>query len=190
MSDIPRIRTERALVTLLQPEQAPLLQTFCVENREHLSRWERIRDEAFYTVDDCRKRIETMSTHFEAGDCVNFVALNQDSTEMLASMNFNGIARGAFHACYLGYSIAAKHQGTGLMYEVLHASINYVFETLDLHRVMANYMPRNTRSENLLRRLGFKKEGYAESYLHIAGRWEDHVLNSLINLRHQTETAS
>ena len=52
MSDIPRIRTERALVTLLQPEQAPLLQTYCIENREHLGRWERIRDEAFYTVDD------------------------------------------------------------------------------------------------------------------------------------------
>ncbi len=51
-----------------------------------------------------------------------------------------------------------------------------------LHRVMANYVPSNIRSENLLNRLGFRKEGTAKSYLKIAGSWQDHVLTSKINL--------
>jgi ribosomal-protein-alanine N-acetyltransferase len=32
-----------------------------------------------------------------------------------------------------------------------------------------------------LHSLGFEKEGYAKSYLQINGRWQDHVLTSLLN---------
>ena len=49
---------------------------------------------------------------------------------------------------------------------------------------MANYMPSNKRSGQLLDRLGFQKEGVAKSYLKIAGKWEDHVLTSLVNKQH------
>ena len=33
----------------------------------------------------------------------------------------------------------------------------------------------------LLERLGFEREGFAREYLMINGRWEDHILTSLIN---------
>ena len=46
---------------------------------------------------------------------------------------------------------------------------------------MANYIPRNQRSETLLDNLGFAKEGVAIKYLLINGKWEDHVLTSLLN---------
>jgi ribosomal-protein-alanine N-acetyltransferase len=84
----------------------------------------------------------------------------------------------------LGYSIARQDQGAGLMQEILEAGIGYMFEVRDLHRIMANHIPGNHRSENLLRRLGFVREGYAQSYLNIDGRWQDHVLNALINPKH------
>ncbi|MGL4717164.1 MAG: 30S ribosomal protein S5 alanine N-acetyltransferase, partial [Aeromonas sp.] len=43
------------------------------------------------------------------------------------------------------------------------------------------YMPANQRSGALLERLGFEREGFARAYLLINGRWEDHILTSLIN---------
>ena len=46
---------------------------------------------------------------------------------------------------------------------------------------MANHMLANKRSEALLQSLGFKREGVTKSYILINGKWEDHVLNSLIN---------
>jgi ribosomal-protein-alanine N-acetyltransferase len=46
---------------------------------------------------------------------------------------------------------------------------------------MANHMLANKRSEALLQGLGFEREGVAKSYILINGKWEDHVLNSLIN---------
>ena len=56
---------------------------------------------------------------------------------------FANVVRGVFQACHLGYGVARRHEGKGLMYEALDAGIRYAFGPLDFHRVMANYMPRN-----------------------------------------------
>ena len=45
---------------------------------------------------------------------------------------------------------------------------------------MANFVPRNVRSALLLSGLGFTIEGFAKDYLCIAGRWEDHLLTSVL----------
>ena len=71
------------------------------------------------------------------------------------------------------------------MFEMLQTSIQYGFDEYQLHRIMANFMPSNIRSKKLLNRLGFQKEGFAKSYLKIAGSWQDHVLTSKLN-RHIT----
>lgn len=87
--------------------------------------------------------------------------------------------RGVFQATYLGYQLDRAHVGNGLMQEALVAMIQYVFQELQLHRIMANYVPTNERSARLLRRLGFSVEGYARDYLFLDGVWKDHVLTSL-----------
>jgi ribosomal-protein-alanine N-acetyltransferase len=56
-----------------------------------------------------------------------------------------------------------------------------MFDVIGLHRIMANHIPTNTRSERLLKALGFEREGYAKADLKIAGQWQDMVLNSLVN---------
>lgn len=96
-------------------------------------------------------------------------AFNQQGSEILALCCFINIVQGPFQACCLGYSLVQQHQGKGLMTEVLGAALDYVFNVLNLHRVMANYMPANMRSEALLNKLGFEREGLAKAYLKIAG---------------------
>ena len=46
---------------------------------------------------------------------------------------------------------------------------------------MANYLPINERSGRLLKRLGFKVEGYARDYIFINGAWQDHILTAMLN---------
>ncbi|VVM36874.1 hypothetical protein PS682_00069 [Pseudomonas fluorescens] len=67
------------------------------------------------------------------------------------------------------------------MKKTLEITNRYCFEQMGLHRIMANHLPSNVRSERLLESLGFEREGYAREYLKIAGAWEDHVLRALIN---------
>ena len=67
------------------------------------------------------------------------------------------------------------------MYEALSNLLNYMFSTLGLNRVSANYMISNTASANLLEKLNFKIEGRARHYLKINGKWEDHILTSKLS---------
>ena len=67
------------------------------------------------------------------------------------------------------------------MTRALKLAVNYMFKVQNIHRVMASYMPRNHRSEAVLERVGFTKDGFAKDYLLINGKWEDHNLTSLIN---------
>ena len=56
----------------------------------------------------------------------------------------------------------------------LASVIGQAFGKLGLHRLEANIQPGNAASIALVRRLGFRREGYSTKYLKIGGRWRDH----------------
>ncbi len=175
------IETERTIIRVPVPTDADELNNFNVSNRAHLTPWEPLHDEEYFTAAACLRLLEKLQSDFEAGITLPLVAWAKEGRKIVARCNFSNIVRGPLQACYLGYSVDKGHEGQGIMFEVAEAAIRYVFDRLQLHRVMANYLPRNERSGRLLERLGFQREGFARSYLLIAGKWEDHILTSRIN---------
>jgi len=102
-----------------------------------------------------------------------FVVL-RTSGELVGVINVSEIVRGAFHNAYLGYYVFSPHAGHGYMTEGLTLTLRWVFGVLRLHRVEANIQPGNEASRALVRRLGFRCEGFSPRYLKVAGRWRDH----------------
>jgi len=98
----------------------------------------------------------------------------RDSGELVGVVNVSEIVRGNFRSAFLGYYAFAPHQGQGLMAEGLRLVVDDAFRRLKLHRLEANIQPGNRGSRALVRRLGFRREGYSPRYLRIAGRWRDH----------------
>ncbi len=181
-SEQPILHAARCQLSLLQPDNAHLLLAYRQRNLAHLSPWEPTPNPEDGTLQEaCQRAAAKSEKAFAEGVAVHFIATDHQSGAMLAACNFTNIVRGIFQACHLGYSVDHAWQGQGLMYEVVQAGIAHMFETQGLHRIMANHMSSNVRSEQLLRRLGFEREGYARAYLKIAGKWEDHVLNALVN---------
>lgn len=183
----PIITTDRLVARLPQLSDLPRLVGFVNENREHLAPWEPARGEEYFTEAFWREEIEPARRDYlqDRGLRLILRLREQPAGPVVGRINYNNIVRGVFQACHLGYAAGAAFQGQGLMYEALQATNRFVFEELGLHRIMANYMPRNHRSAVLLQRLGFVREGLATNYLKIAGCWEDHVLTSLIS--HENE---
>lgn len=192
----PIIETNRTVLTILRPEQAYLIHEYYLKNREHLKVWEPIRNETFYTLKEWEKRVSATWQDYGEKRAVCFAALDKSGFggipvtkenilkakfPMIAGCNFRNIVHGCFQACHLGFSVDADFQGKGIMQEVCNAGIDYMFKKIGLHRIMANHLPYNHRSEKLLKKLGFEKEGYARDYLKINGKWQDHVLTALIN---------
>lgn len=102
-----------------------------------------------------------------------FVVL-RTSGDLIGVINVSEIVRGAFHSAYLGYYAFVPHVGRGYMTEGLALALRWAFGSLRLHRVEANIQPGNEASRALVRRLGFRCEGFSPRYLKIAGRWRDH----------------
>jgi ribosomal-protein-alanine N-acetyltransferase len=174
------VRTQRTHIRLVDETDAPKLLRYRVENREHLAPWEPLREASYYTLEHCVQTITDGREAAQLDRSYPFIVLSPDERDMLASFTLANLMRGAFQACLLGYGVAASQQGRGLMHEALQAGLDLAFDALDLHRVMANYLPRNERSGRLLERLGFEREGYAKRYLQIAGVWEGHILTARI----------
>lgn len=180
------IQTKRLLLRRLKFSDADNLLRYQTRNRSRLKIWEPQRDESFFTQSVVEKRVLSMEMAMSEEKALHLIFFHRDDSnnqqpQIIGECNFSNIVRGAFQACHLGYSIDGEHEGQGLMQEALSASIHFLFNTYHLHRIMANYRPENSRSERVLQRLGFEKEGFARSYLHIDGQWADHVLTSLIN---------
>lgn len=183
-SDLPVLKTERLRLTIPGAKAAPAWVEFSRANREHLAPWNPPMAAGDLDVGACaqmlEKRVEAARDGTRYSFCV-FERAAGPSGPLLGYLNFSQIVRGVFLACYMGYALADSAQGRGYMTEAARAGIDFMFNHVRLHRIMANYMPANARSAAVLRRLGFTIEGTARNYLYLAGAWQDHVLTSLTN---------
>lgn len=180
----PRLTTDRLVIRLATERDALSIVEYQERNREHFEPWSPQAPDGFYTETFWRERIRQNLDEFHCGLSARFFLWDpEDSGKVVGNASLAEIVRGAFHACYLGYAVDAGAEGKGLMREGLQQIIAWGFDEPGLHRIMANYMPHNRRSGQLLRRLGFTVEGYARDYLKINGRWEDHILTSLTGSR-------
>ena len=89
-------------------------------------------------------------------------------------ININNIVTGAFRCGALGYGAFAHAAGRGLMGEGLDLVLRQAFGPLGLHRLEANVQPDNKASIALVRRAGFRLEGFSPDFLLIDGAWRDH----------------
>ncbi len=110
-----------------------------------------------------------------------FVLDNSSKPKLLGGLTLSNIRRGVAQAATLGYWMGEPFAGQGFMSEAVMAVCTSAFDVHKLHRVEASTVLHNARSQRLLNKCGFEREGVAKSYLKINGQWEDHVLFARIN---------
>lgn len=174
------LHTSRLILRTPTESDSLELQAFEERNMSRLSPWRSTTAELNL---DHKTQIMKWKDEFKENRAIRFLIFLQESPEgeIIGLCNFSQIFRGPFQACYLGYQIDTACEGKGFMSEAVKRAIQYMFEEQNIHRIMANYMPSNTRSARLLQKLGFTIEGEAKKYLLINGQWEDHILTSLMN---------
>lgn len=102
-----------------------------------------------------------------------FVGRNEDD-RLVGAVNINDVIMGGFRSGSLGYYVDMELAGQGYMTEALALVLDQAFTTLDLNRLEANVQPANAASIALVRKLGFRQEGYSPKFLQIDGIWRDH----------------
>jgi ribosomal-protein-alanine N-acetyltransferase len=145
------------------------------DNRDFFEPWEPERPHDFFTLERQRELIDREIADRRLGVREVF-AIRDASNEIVGRIALNDIVRGVFQNAHLGYDVAEKVNGRGYATEAVRLVVGYAFAELGLHRVQAGTMLANVRSQRVLEKAGFRREGTALRYLRIASRWEDHYL--------------
>ena len=109
-----------------------------------------------------------------------FLIFKNDDKTLLGGINVGNVRRGVAQSASLGYWIGLKHARNGYMKEALKLLIPTLFVDFRLNRIEAATLEENNASKNLLKKIGFKKEGVLRKYLKINGVWRDHTLFALL----------
>ena len=80
----------------------------------------------------------------------------------------------------IGFTFSRAFQGKGLAFEATALVLDYVFNELKLHRVIAIVDCRNHKSVALLERLGMRREGHFIQNIWFKGAWGDEYLYALL----------
>jgi len=80
----------------------------------------------------------------------------------------------------IGVTLNAHYQGQGYAQEALRGLLRFCFETLKLHRVMANMDVRNVAAVRLVEQLGLRREGHFRQNGWYKGEWCDEYQYALL----------
>jgi aminoglycoside 6'-N-acetyltransferase len=94
----------------------------------------------------------------------------KSSGEMIGDVVFHVLAEDPCQA-EIGFTLARAFQGRGYAAEAVKCLLDYLFGTLNLHRVRANCDPENETSAHLMERVGMRREGRFVESLWFKGRW-------------------
>lgn len=80
----------------------------------------------------------------------------------------------------LGYWLAERFQGNGIITRACESVIAHCFNELDLNRIEIRVATENYKSQAIPKRLGFTKEGVLRSAEWINDRYVDHIVFGLL----------
>lgn len=127
-----------------------------------------------------RRRLTRLDEDWREERACAFFILDRTSDDLLGGITVSNVRRGVAQSASIGYWIGEPYARLGFMFEAVQLTLNFCFETLNLHRVEAACLPSNAASCALLLKSGFKEEGFARQYLRINSQWQDHRTFAII----------
>lgn len=148
------IETDRVCVRPILESDLPSL--LAVNGDEEVVRF--LGHAPWRTIADAEAWFDRISKLQASGSALEFVIVGKETGNVIGRSGLFDFEEVNAHA-HLGYVLGRAHWGKGFMREALTALISCAFGEMDLRRLEANVEAHNTASANLLRRLGFTREG-------------------------------
>jgi len=106
-------------------------------------------------------------------------AIERNSEQFVGHMVFHPWFGSATYE--IGWALAGDHQGRGYATEAARALLDYAFDALGCHRVIATCQPENVASWRVMEKLGMRREAHFVRGLQQAnGAWWDEYFYALL----------
>ena len=113
------------------------------------------------------------------GTWFQFAIIKKDDNELIGDIGVHFLDSDDLQV-ELGCTLNQKYHGKGYAFEALTAIINYLFDELGKHRIIASIDSRNQASIRLIERLGFRKKGLVKENSELNGEWVDDLVYALL----------
>lgn len=151
------------------------------KNRDHFQAFSPAREEGFYTEEFQLDWIRRCIQDIREDRQYPFGVFLKETDELIGSISLFLVERRFLERAMIGYSLDKDHEGRGYMTEAVKLLVDFGFRELKLHRIWGEAKPSNQGSIRVLEKAGFEREGIARKNVRINGRWEDHMILSILN---------
>ncbi len=159
--DIPdRIETERLYLRPYQAGDGPMYYAASLRNQEHLARYE--SGNVLYQLRDdehAEATVRALSAAWIARNSFFMGVFEKDSDDW-AGQIYIGPTNWDLPEFSIGYAVDVNHEGKGYITEAVKATLCFIFEHLQAHRVRSDCADTNSRSYRVLERCKFTREGH------------------------------
>lgn len=145
-------------------------------SRDFLQPWEPTWPADDLTRPAFRRRVSSAAKDVQTGAAYPLFVFRREDDALTGGITLSNVRRGVAQTATVGYWCGAPFARRGYTLAAVRALSDYAFDQLGLHRLEAACVPENVRSQTLLEKAGFEREGYARAYLKINGAWRDHML--------------
>ena len=159
MKSYPVIETERLI--LRGPKQSDLQAIYDVHTDPDVMRYYGVP--LYDSLDKAQRDFDWMNKLVAEKTGFRPVITLKDDDVYIGDVGFDNYVKKS-NRMELGYILAKKHWGKGLMTEAIRAVLEYGFMEMELNRVQALVDPRNVGSRRVLEKNGFKYEGTLREY--------------------------
>lgn len=150
------------------------------KSKAFLKPWEPLWPEDDLSHIGYRRRLKAYAQQRQNGTARTYFLFRRKDHQLIGGISLTRITYGITRSGMLGYWMGVDYAGEGHMKKAVTALLDFAFHNLRLKRIEAACLPSNLTSMSLLKKCGFKEEGYAREYLEINGKREDHVLFAIL----------
>ena len=177
-SPLPTLHTPRLTLRPMTVSDTDAVTKMIHDSRREFSCWFGWADSS--TRATVKEYLQSAEDAMTLGTAWHYVALLW-SGRLVGRVGLTGIDS-VNTSAELGYMLRTDAEGNGVMTEAAHGLIAHAFTAGRLHRVSAFADCENAKSQAVLARLGFQKEGVVRHMtFHPQRGWRDHYGYSLLD---------
>ncbi len=173
--EFPKISTERLILREIGYDDAKVL--FKYWSDREVTKY--LNMEPFVTMQQTVRMIKVLSSLFAREEGIRWGIARKEDDVLIGTCGFNNWIQKSSRG-EIGYELGRIYWGNGYATEALKEMLKYGFEEKKLNRIEAFTVPEAHQSINVLKKLGFKKEGRLREYGYWNNRYWDENIYSLL----------
>jgi ribosomal-protein-alanine N-acetyltransferase len=174
--EFPILETER--LKLVQVENEHSQSFYDIMSRDEVTKYYGM--DSLQSVEEASKIVGSFKKTFKSNRGIRWGIVLKDSGDFVGTLGLNNLSTWSKKS-EIGFELHPSHWNKGITTEAIKEVLRFSFKDLGLFRMGAITYPQNEASIQLLKRLGFTKEGSLRGYLYQGNQSHDALIFSLLS---------